>query len=408
MTGILVRAKSLADADLLESELVNAGYDFVRKKGLKKVFDIETNLNDFFFKDSPLIAQARSKSELKSQVHKPAYAVQDLPNIDATTLDINDPSWALGRICRKLPNWNRDLPPNNLSTSFHSIRTGKGVDAYIIESAGWAPTHPDFEGRAKRLDGTTWADGNPLTDHANAVASCTGGKVCGVAKECDIWMVQAGFGNGFDTLELTVAIDELLIHYNSRAGLNRPAVINMSTIGQTLGIDLIEDCMEVGIVWVQPAGNDKNYIEAGSSVNSQAASHPEMINVGASTLSDHIVVRGAFLSSYGPDIDVYAPGLNIYTARTTTDAQYRSWSGTSFSGPYTAGVVACMLQGYGRLTNRSQVMAVKQKLRANCTIPVRVPPSYDHFYTYPPENAGGLLYLDPWTPFETIAGLTPL
>jgi hypothetical protein len=64
---------------------------------------------------------------------------------------------------------------------------------------------------------------------------------------------------------------------------------------------------------------------------------PTIVTVAATDSAD----QRASWSAYGPVVDVAAPGVGIWT--TTAGGGYSAVSGTSFSSPLTAGVVALML-----------------------------------------------------------------
>ncbi len=62
--------------------------------------------------------------------------------------------------------------------------------------------------------------------------------------------------------------------------------------------------------------------------------HPNVIVVGATTYGD---ARASF-SNYGPDVDMFAPGVNVWT--TTNGGGYGGVSGTSFSAPMANGALS--------------------------------------------------------------------
>lgn len=117
-------------------------------------------------------------------------------------------------------------------------------------------------------------------------------------------------------------------------------VINLSIgVTSTSAIEsAIQYAINNGAVLVAAAGN-----ESSSSVN-YPASNSNVIAVGATTTSD---TRASF-SNYGTELDVVAPGVDIYS--TTLDNDYTTDSGTSFSTPQVCGIAALLLSINGALS----------------------------------------------------------
>lgn len=97
--------------------------------------------------------------------------------------------------------------------------------------------------------------------------------------------------------------------------------------------DMINAAVDLGAAIVAAAGNE----------NSRAPHYPSSYdNVLSVTASDNMDSRAGF-SNYGTEIDVVAPGVNIFT--TLNNGQFGALpfgqsSGTSFSSPIAAGIVA--------------------------------------------------------------------
>ena len=94
--------------------------------------------------------------------------------------------------------------------------------------------------------------------------------------------------------------------------------------------DAVIRANQKGIVQVAAAGN------SGGSVIYPAA-YPEVIAVSATDQSDNL----ASWSSRGSQIDLAAPGVNIYS--TYKGQTYKTLSGTSMASPHVAGVAALVL-----------------------------------------------------------------
>jgi len=111
-----------------------------------------------------------------------------------------------------------------------------------------------------------------------------------------------------------------------------------------------------GIVQVAAAGN------SGGAVIYPAA-YPEVIAVSATDSTDAI----ASWSSRGPEVDLAAPGVSIYS--TYKGQTYKTLSGTSMASPHVAGATAlvltqtakCDLNGDGRCSPAE----VQQRLEAS-------------------------------------------
>ena len=110
-------------------------------------------------------------------------------------------------------------------------------------------------------------------------------------------------------------------------------VVNMS-LGTSSDIlsfrEAVQRVNAAGIVQVAAAGN------SGGSVGYPAA-YPEVIAVSATDSGDAL----ASFSSRGPEVDLAAPGVGIYSAYKGTG--YATLSGTSMAAPHVAGSVALVL-----------------------------------------------------------------
>lgn len=117
-------------------------------------------------------------------------------------------------------------------------------------------------------------------------------------------------------------------------------VINMS-LSADVDVQSFHDAISLvdaaGIVQVAAAGND------GSTVD-YPARYAETIAVSATDINDNF----AYFSNYGPEIDVAAPGVEIYS--TYKDDGYATASGTSMSAPHVAGACALKLAVSGGLS----------------------------------------------------------
>ncbi|WP_158675408.1 S8 family serine peptidase [Thiohalobacter thiocyanaticus] len=148
---------------------------------------------------------------------------------------------------------------------------------------------------------------------------------------------------------------------------------------QSTGVAYVSDIAE-GLIWAADHGadvanisygithsqtiqdaarymNDRNGVVVAAAGNSGTRNNyndsPYVITVSATESSDNITSW----SSYGDYVDVAAPGAGLYT--TTRDGGYARVSGTSFSSPLTAGVVALMRAMNPALTPRELELALE-------------------------------------------------
>ena len=123
------------------------------------------------------------------------------------------------------------------------------------------------------------------------------------------------------------------IDYAMNAGAD---IISMSFGSNSWSITneyILQEANNRGILLVASAGNND---EEGSSY---PAAHNPVISVGATNSSDE---RASF-SNYGEDVDIMAPGVDIYSTLAETTSNYGEMSGTSMSAPLVAGAASLIL-----------------------------------------------------------------
>ncbi|UCC41628.1 MAG: S8 family peptidase [Candidatus Aminicenantes bacterium] len=98
--------------------------------------------------------------------------------------------------------------------------------------------------------------------------------------------------------------------------------------------EVVIEAYEAGITLVASAGNNGEY---GGGID-YPARYPETIAVSAIDETDGF----ASFSSYGPEIDLTAPGVNVKS--TYKGSSYEIMNGTSMSAPHVTGIVALILK----------------------------------------------------------------
>jgi subtilisin family serine protease len=257
--------------------------------------------------------------------------------------DQDPPPLALDRIDQRLP-----APLGHFST----LQTGKGVDAYVIDSGVYGE-HTDFAGSSILHDEV---DGVPETDqpgdcigHGTAVASILAGKVHGVAREATVHSVRVVGCDGTTTAaEVMKAVD--WVTEQRKTNPNGPMLVNLSlgsadvitsTGSHHNAFDLLENAIALSIsahiTYVIAAGN--NGISA---CNVSPARLPSAITVSSIIpLTDG---RPDFANE-GKCVDLFASGVGIDAAGIDDPgAEETELEGTSFAAPYVAGVAALAME----------------------------------------------------------------
>lgn len=213
-----------------------------------------------------------------------------------------------------------------------SGNTGDPVKVGIIDT-GISLTHPDLAANVKGGVNTinpmkSAKDDNGHGSHvAGTVAALNNTQgVVGVAPAADLYAIKvlSASGSGYVS-DIIEGLDWAIA--------NGMDVVNMS-LGTASDIqsfhDAVASTQAAGVVVVAAAGN------SGGAVNYPGA-YPEVIGVSATDSSNVL----ASFSSRGPEVDLAAPGVSIYSTYKGTG--YATLSGTSMASPHVAGVAALLL-----------------------------------------------------------------
>lgn len=202
-----------------------------------------------------------------------------------------------------------------------------------IVDTGISTGHPDLAANLKGGVNTinpqkSYNDDNGHGSHVAGIVAALNNSVgvVGVGPQVDLYAVKvlgrSGSGWISDIIE---GIDWAIA--------NNMQVVNMS-LGSTSDVQSLHDAViragNAGLVVVAAAGN------SGGAVIFPAA-YPEVVAVSATDQNDQI----ASWSSRGPEVDLAAPGVSIFS--TYKGSNYTTLSGTSMATPHVAGAAALIL-----------------------------------------------------------------
>jgi subtilisin family serine protease len=245
---------------------------------------------------------------------------------------------------------------------------GAGVKIGIIDS-GIDYTHPELS--ASYAGGWDFVndDGDPRDDygHGTLVAGIVGAAddgqgIVGVAPEASLYAYKVLDSVGGGTFSNVIAALD-------RAIADGMDIVNMSfgslgDPGQAL-LDACERALAANILLVAAAGNFGTFDGSGDNVLFPAR-YSSAIAVAATTDLD----ERAFFSSTGPDLELAAPGYNIYS--TDLFGGYAYESGTSLAAAHVAGAAALLIYD-GILEVRGRLVSTAYDLG---------PEGFDTFYGY--------------------------
>ncbi|HEU5475588.1 MAG TPA: S8 family peptidase [Actinophytocola sp.] len=256
------------------------------------------------------------------------YVAQDIEiTPDALSVQVNPPSWGLDRIDQ------RSLPLDN---KYHYPNTANSVTAYVIDT-GILLNHQEFGGRAicgwdPYLGGCLPCPVGVAQFHGTHVAGTIGGRSVGVAKGVRIVSVRVFDCTGTTTAAVVIAGVNFVTLSQSLNPAQR-SVANMSLGGGAFApLDAaVTASIATNVHYSVAAGNSN----ANACLFSPAAT-PRATTVGSTNIADN---RSGF-SNFGPCLDVFAPGENIFSASNAGTAAYAVASGTSMAAPHAAGTAA--------------------------------------------------------------------
>ncbi len=222
----------------------------------------------------------------------------------------------------------------------HPYNTGEGVKVAVIDS-GIDYTHPDLA--ANYAGGYDWVndDSNPMDDngHGSHVAGTIAGVadgfgVVGVAPKARLYALKVLDRNGSGYFSDIIAAlqwcvtNHIQVTNNSYGSPFDPGSATLAAFNNAYA---------AGIVHIAAAGNSGTESGAGDNVI-YPAKYATVVAVAATDSSN----KRASFSSTGPDVEIAAPGVSIYS--TIPGGGYAYYKGTSMASPHVAGTAALIIK----------------------------------------------------------------
>jgi subtilisin family serine protease len=158
--------------------------------------------------------------------------------------------------------------------------------------------------------------------------------------------------------------------------------------------DAVKYAESKGVLLVHAAGNDgKNIDEADNFPtvrydNNPATKASNWITVGASGPTSKDLA--ASFSNYGKDVDVFSPGVEIYSTLPGGN-EYGNQQGTSMASPVTAGIAALILSYYPELSAKQVKSVIEKSVSPISTIKVIKPGTEDEVKLSDISKTGGVV-----------------
>lgn len=218
--------------------------------------------------------------------------------------------------------------------------TGDQVKVAVIDS-GIDTDHPDLAGNYVEGYDFVNNDSDPNDDNGHGT-HCAGtigavaenGGVVGVAPGVSLYALKVLDANGSGSFSDVIAALQWCVDHGIHVTSNSYG--SRQDPGTQVAA-AFANAEQQGILSIAAAGNDGNVKGNGNNVG-YPASYTSVVAVAATDPSD----TRAYFSSTGPDVEVSAPGYQIYS--TYLNGQYATLSGTSMACPHAAGAAALLIQ----------------------------------------------------------------
>jgi subtilisin family serine protease len=274
-----------------------------------------------------------------------------------TVADLELPTEALPSQTKLDPNFTWGLQVTEVNTSPYS---GLGIKVAVLDT-GFDLTHPDFAGRSitskSFIEGQEVQDGNGHGTHC--VGTACGPKSpekmprYGVAYSAEIYAgkVLSDEGSGADG-GILAGIDWAIANGCEVISMSLGAPVEAGQAYSKVYERVGRRALRRGTLIVAAAGNDSRRSKKFIAPVSHPANCPSILAVAAidSNLRVAVFSNGG-LNSKGGQIDVAAPGVDVYSAWPVNlpPGRYHTISGTSMATPHVAGLAALIAEANGAI-----------------------------------------------------------
>jgi subtilisin family serine protease len=296
--------------------------------------------------------------ECVDKVFQDEVITKNDPVEDRTQANFNYISWNLRRInVRDLPmpsTFTRQEPP-----------AGKHAHVYIIDS-GIDQVNPDLSDKLAPLeqhqsyiqnDACCTNQFDALCDcysHGTHCAGIVASPIAGYNIKAILHSMKIFNSKGSTTYSILLQAMDKVISNKKVYHPDQLTIASMSLAGPKYSVfnNAADKMVDNGIFLVVAAGNND-----ADACNYSPASSTKAFTVGATDIDD----SRAYFSNYGECVDIFAPGVYIYS--TKPGSGYKYMSGTSMATPFIAGYASYI----GLILNTTDPQLIKDEINRRAT-----------------------------------------